>query len=129
MEKKTLRHGKKLRICYLVERDRHPELHHFMVQLKKDDLSTHKKAIKFFEMLKDNPENFKMLGKFKKLKHDADLWELKISNETRFFLFYSAKNEICITHGYRKQSKSGKRLTQEIEKAATIKQRYYHEQQ
>lgn len=129
MEKKTLRHGGKLRICYLVERDRHPELHHFLAQLKKDDLSTFKKAINFIDTLKDNPQNFKTLGKFKKLKDEADLWELKISNETRFFLFYSAKNEVCITHGYRKQRKSSKRLTQEIEKAATIKQRYYHEQQ
>jgi mRNA-degrading endonuclease RelE of RelBE toxin-antitoxin system len=129
MEKRTLRHGSKLKICYLVERDRHPELQHFMEQLKKDDLSTHKKALKFLEKLKDNPKDFKVLGKFKKLQHEEGLWELKISNETRFFLFYSSKNEVCITHGYRKQRKSDKRLTQEIEKAATIKRRYYYEQQ
>ncbi len=127
MEKRTLRQGSKLRVCYLIERDRHPELHHFLVELKKDDLSTYKKAINFLEKLKNNPGAFKTLRKFKKLKHEADLWELKISNETRFFLFYSAKNEVCITHGYRKQSKSSKRLKQEIEKAATIKRRYYYE--
>lgn len=87
MEKKLLRHGTKLKICYLVERDRHPELHHFLEQLKKDDLSTHKKAISFINKLKDNPEAFKQLQKFKKLRHEADLWELKVSNETRFSCF------------------------------------------
>lgn len=125
MEKNLLRHGAKLKICYLVERDRHPELHHFLEKLKKDDLSTYKKAISFIEKLKDNPEAFKTLQKFKKLEHDDDLWELKVSNETRFFLFYCAEHEVCITHGYRKQKKNSKRLTQEIEKAATIKRRYY----
>lgn len=125
MEKKQLRHGKKLKICYLVERDRHPELHHFLEELKKDDLSTFKKTIRFLDDLKDNPENFKVLGKFKKLQHEADLWELKVSNETRFFLFYCAKHEVCITHGFRKQKKNSKKLTQEIEKAATKKRRYY----
>lgn len=128
MEKVTLSHGTKLKVCYLVERDRHPELHHFLERLKKDDLSTFKKAMSFIERLKDHPDDYKTLGKFKKLQHETDLWELKVSNETRFFLFYSSKNEVCITHGYRKQSKSSKRLTQEIEKAATIKKRYYHEQ-
>ena len=127
MEKKLLRHGSKLKICYLVERDRHPELHEFLKKLKKDDLATYKKAIRFIEKLKDNPDAFITLKKFKKLKHDAELWELKISNETRFFLFYSSENEVCITHGYRKQSKSSKRLKQEIENAATIKRRYYGE--
>lgn len=125
MEKKVLRHGTKLKICYLVERDRHPELHHFLEKVKKDDPATFKKTIRFIEKLKDNPDAFKTRGKFKKLKHEADLWELKVSNETRFFLFYSSKNEVCITHGYRKQSKSSKRLKQEIDKAATIKRRYY----
>ncbi len=125
MEKKLLRHGSRLKICYLVERDRHPELHHFLIKLKKDDPRTYKKALRFIEDLKDNPDAFITLKKFKKLNHDADLWELKVSNETRFFLFYSSVHEVCITHGYRKQSKSSKRLTQEIEKAATIKRRYY----
>lgn len=125
MEKKLLRHGSKLKICYLVERDRHPELHHFLKKLKIDDLSTYKKAISFIEKLKDNPEAFKTLQKFKKLEHEDDLWELKVSNETRFFLFYCADHEVCITHGYRKQKKNSKRLAQEIEKAATIKRRYY----
>ena len=60
MEKKLLRHGAKLKICCIVERDRHPELHHFLEQLKKEDLSTYKKAISFIEKLKDNPEEFKM---------------------------------------------------------------------
>jgi predicted translin family RNA/ssDNA-binding protein len=87
-------------------------LHHFLKKLKEDDLSTYKKAVSFIERLKDNPQDFKALHKFKKLKHKADLWELKISNETRFFLFYSAKNEICITHRYRKQRKNDKRLKQ-----------------
>lgn len=125
MEKKLLRHGSKLKICYLVERDRHPELHKFLKKLKKEDQATYKKAIRFIEKLKDNPDAFITLKKFKKLKHDADLWELVISNETRFFLFYSSQNEVCITHGFRKQSKKSKRLKQEIENAATIKRRYY----
>jgi mRNA-degrading endonuclease RelE of RelBE toxin-antitoxin system len=129
MEKKPLHHGSKLKICYLIERDRHPELHYFLKKLKKNDLSTFKKAVSFIERLKDNPQDFKTLRKFKKLKHDADLWELKISKETRFFLFYSAENEICITHGYRKQRKNDKRLKQEIGKAATTKHRYYYEQE
>jgi mRNA-degrading endonuclease RelE of RelBE toxin-antitoxin system len=128
MEKVILRDGSKLKICYLVERDRHPELHHFLKELKKNDYHTFKKAMNFIERLKDHPVQYKQLGKFKKLKHDANMWELKVSNETRFFLFYSSKNEVCITHGYRKQSKSSKRLSQEIEKAVIIKERYYYEQ-
>jgi len=126
MQKETLRHGKKLKINYLIERDRHPELHKFLEKLKKDDLPTFKKAIKFLDKLKDNPEAFKKLKKFKKLTHEQDLWELVISNETRFFLFYCAGNEVCITHGFRKQKKNSKKLQQEIEKAATIKKRFYH---
>lgn len=58
MVKKTLRQGTKLKICYLVERDRHPELHHFLEQLKKDDQSTFKKAINFIDTFKNNPRNF-----------------------------------------------------------------------
>jgi len=126
MKKKTLRHGSKLKISYLIERDRHPELHKFLEQLKKDDLSTFKKAISFIDKLKDNPEAYKKLRKFKKLKNEDNLWELKVSNETRFFLFYCADNEVCITHGYRKQKKSSRKLQQQINRARTIKERYYH---
>lgn len=126
MQKKTLRHGRKLKISYLVERDRHPELHKFLEKLKRDDQSTYKKAISFIDKLKNNPEAFKKLQKLKKLTHEQDLWELVISNETRFFLFYCADNEVCITHGYRKQKRNSKKLQQEIEKAATIKERFYY---
>lgn len=125
MEKRVLRYGTKLNICYLVEKDRFPELHLFLKQLKENDLSTFKKALKFIDKLKDIPESFRAQQKFKKLKGHENLWELVISKSTRFFLFYLSTDEICITHGYTKQSKNDKRLQNEIAKAENMKMRYY----
>ena len=127
MDKKILKHGSALCICYLVERDRHPELHHFLVEVKKNDLSAYKKTFNTIERLKDYPEQLKTLQDFKKLQTNENIWELKVTSHIRLFLFYSAENEVCITHGYRKQRKNDKRLQKEIEKAIRIKQRYYDE--
>lgn len=126
MDKKRFILGSGLTICYLVEREKHPELHYFLEQLKKDDQVTYKKTINTFDRLKDYPNQLKSLKKLKKLNTEEELWELIVSNETRFFLFFSAEQEICITHGYRKQRKNDKRLQAEINKAITIKQRYYN---
>ncbi|HLR33316.1 MAG TPA: type II toxin-antitoxin system RelE/ParE family toxin [Fodinibius sp.] len=121
MKKKPLAHGRELKICYLEQSVRYPELIQFMDELEKKHPNDFKKAFQIiFKKLKDNERNYQKLGILKKLRDD--IWEVKIKGTpVRFLGFYSNNCEFCISHGCIKKSDNSKRFQNEIDKAITRK--------